>query len=61
MKMAINNSDAVVIGSDEIDDDLKQYIESVDVPILEKPDDEVIGKVYSAFYDKVLESAIVTP
>lgn len=61
MKMAINNSDALVIGSDEIDDELKQYIESVGVPILEKPDDEVIGKVYSAFYDKVLESAIVTP
>ena len=61
MEMAINNSDALVIGSDEIDDNLKQYINNLNVPILEKPDDEEIGKVYSAFYDKILESATVAP
>jgi len=39
MQMSIDNSDALVIGSDDIDDNLKQYINNQNVPILEKPDE----------------------
>jgi starch synthase len=59
VEMAINNSDALVIASDEIDKELIQYIEDANVPVLEKPDDEEIKKVYSEFYDKILESVVV--
>jgi starch synthase len=59
IEMAINNSDALVVASDDIDKEIKQYIEDANVPVLEKPDDEDIKKVYSEFYDKILESVAV--
>jgi starch synthase len=58
-KLAIKHSDAVVFGSSEVEEELKQYTAEIDVPTLEKPDDEVMGKVYSEFYDKIMEAAEV--
>jgi len=59
IELAINNSDALVIASDEIENDIAQYITNANVPVLEKPDDEEIGSVYSAFYDKLMETVTV--
>jgi starch synthase len=59
VEMAISNSDALVVASDEIDKELMQYIEDANVPVLEKPDEEEIKKAYSEFYDKIMESATI--
>lgn len=60
LEIAVKNADALVVASEEIDKDLMQYIKDANVPVLDKPDDEEIGKVYSAFYDKVMENVTVT-
>lgn len=60
VQVAIAHADGLVRASEEIDEELLQYINDRGVPVLEKPDDEEIGKVYSGFYDKLLEGATVT-
>ena len=54
IKVAIDNSDAIVIASEKIDDDLMQQINEADVPVLEKPEEENCKKAYSGFYDELL-------
>jgi len=60
IKLAVKYSDAVVINSDAVDDELVQFIKNTGVPILDKPDEDNMGKEYSGFYDKILESNTVT-
>lgn len=56
-KLAITHADALVFGSEEMDPEVQQYIENSNVPVFNKPDEEEMGKKYSAFYDKILETA----
>jgi starch synthase len=53
-KLAINLSDATIIGSNEIDKSILKYIKSLKKPVLEyKPEEEYID-AYSDFYDEIL-------
>jgi len=53
-KMAIDMSDAAIIGSSEINKSIYKYIKSVKKPVLEyKPEEEYID-AYSDFYDEIL-------
>ena len=56
MKLAINNSDAVIIGSEEISKELETYIEGLDKPVLAFQQMEDMEREYLEFYQtKVLE------
>ncbi len=53
-KMAIDMSDATIIGSTEINKSIHKYIKSLKKPVLEyKPEEEYID-AYSDFYDEIL-------
>jgi starch synthase len=53
-KLAITNSDAVIMGSEKINSELKTFIEEWGMPVLEyKGEDEYIDK-YSDFYDELI-------
>ena len=56
MKVAINNSDAVIIGSEDISKELETYIEGLDKPVLAFQQMEDMEREYLEFYQtKVLE------
>ena len=56
MKIAINNSDAVIIGSEDISKELETYIEGLDKPVLAFQQMEDMEREYLEFYQtKVLE------
>jgi starch synthase len=53
-RMAIELSDAVIFGSNEINKSIHKYIKSLKKPVLEyKPEEEYID-AYSDFYDELL-------
>jgi len=53
-RMAIEMSDAAIIGSNEINKSIHKYINSLEKPVLEyKPEEEYID-AYSDFYDEIL-------
>jgi starch synthase len=53
-KLAIDMSDATIIGSSEINKSIHNYIKSIKKPVLEyKPEEEYID-AYSDFYDEIL-------
>lgn len=54
-KLAIDYSDAIISGSEEIDAELKSYVEASGKPFLSyKNEEEMIGG-FNSFYDEVLE------
>lgn len=53
-KAAIENSDAVILGSPEINKELAAYIKKSDKPVLEYHPLETYLDAYSNFYDEVL-------
>ena len=56
MKIAIKNSDAVIIGSKEIPEGLSQYLESIDKPVLKYHNMDDFSQAYLDFYEsKVLQ------
>jgi len=56
MKVAINNSDAVIIGSEDISKELETYIEGLDKPVLAFQQMEDMEREYLEFYQtKVLK------
>ena len=56
MKVAIDNSDAIVVGSETISDDLVKYLENVKQPVLEYKAPSEFASAYEAFYTtQVLE------
>ncbi|MBI4647062.1 MAG: glycogen/starch synthase [Bacteroidia bacterium] len=59
IKLAINNSDAIIIGSKKIQPDLLDYINSLDKSLLPYQDEESYIDIYSNFYDRILEEACV--
>ncbi|MGJ5642778.1 glycogen/starch synthase [Formosa sp. S-31] len=50
MKVAIDYSDAIIIGSEEIPEALSKHLESLDKPVLEYKDKEEFSEAYSNFY-----------
>lgn len=56
MKIAVKNSDAIIMGSKEVSDELKSFIKSQEVPVLEFQKPEDVEQSYLHFYEnKVLE------
>jgi starch synthase len=53
-KLAIRNSDGIIIGSDEIDSELTKYIRTIEKPVLEYQDENDYLDAYNDFYDKLL-------
>ena len=56
MKVAIQNSDAIIIGSEDIPKQLDEYIDSLSKPVLKYHKVEDFSQAYLDFYrDKVLK------
>lgn len=56
MKVAVQNSDAVIIGSQEIPEELQKYIDSLSKPVLKYHKVEDFSQAYLDFYcDEVLK------
>ncbi|MGM0624627.1 MAG: glycogen/starch synthase [Bacteroidota bacterium] len=55
-KLAIDNSDAVILGSKNIHPELASYVKEKKIPVLEYQDPENYVDAYSDFYDKILEA-----
>jgi len=53
-KLAIDNSDALIIGNDKINPEIEKYIQNTKKPILEYQDADNYIDAYSDFYDKIL-------
>ena len=55
MKVAINHSDALIVGSQEIPEELKNYLNDSDKPVLGYQDQDTFAEAYTEFYNtKVL-------
>ncbi|MDT0295291.1 glycogen/starch synthase [Mesonia ostreae] len=50
MKTAIDNSDALIKGSEELPEDLERYLEEKDLPTLEYKSKEEFAQAYQDFY-----------
>ncbi len=55
-KLAIDFSDGLIFGSQDINPDIKDYIEASNKPVLPFIEQDNIVQEYSKFYDKLLES-----
>jgi starch synthase len=53
-KLVVENSDGVIYGSQQINENLKKHIAETSKPVLEYHPDETYIDAYSDFYDKVL-------
>jgi starch synthase len=53
-KLAIKYSDGIIIGSEEINNDLTKYLEIIDKPVLKFQDESKYIDAYNDFYDKIL-------
>lgn len=53
-KLAVNYSDAAIIGSDNLNGELKNYIDKVEKPVLDFQTEETYVEKYNEFYDKIL-------
>lgn len=59
MKVAVKNSDAVIIGSDNLDQKLVDVLEGVEIPVLDYKKKEEFPSAYEAFYtEKVLGETV---
>ena len=57
-KLAINMSDAVIMGSDTINADIKKYININNKPILQYYNGDNYVDIYSDFYNKILTEIV---
>jgi len=53
-RLAIDNSDGIIIGSKEINDEVRKYVESQKKPLLGYQDEEEYIDAYNEFYDKIV-------
>src|ERR1035437_9650819 len=53
-KLAIKDSDGIIIGSEDINEELKKYLITVNKPVLEFKDETEYIDAYNDFYDKIL-------
>lgn len=58
-KMAINMSDAVIIGSEKINPEVQKHINTLKKPILQYQKKEEYINAYSNFYDKIIAGSFV--
>ena len=58
-KLAINEADAVIQGSEELDSDLAEHIGSLPKPKLDFQSPEKYLDAYSEFYDEILEESSI--
>lgn len=59
IKAAVEYSDGVIIGSPEINEDVRTFLEKSEKPVLEYQDPDQYIDVYSDFYDKVMAEEYV--
>jgi len=52
MKVAIDYSDALIIGSEDIPEDLNTYLEASDKPVLEYKSKDEFGEAYTTFFNE---------
>ncbi len=57
-KLAINNSDGIIFGSEKINPELLDYVKKIKKPYLDYFDESVYIDKYSDFYDKILNGKI---
>jgi len=50
MKVAIDNSDAIIVGSEEIPEELSEHLKTIDQPVLEFKQPDEFATAYEAFY-----------
>ncbi len=55
-KMAIDHSDGIIIASQDLEQELLDYVKSAGKPVLNHMGDEEYIKSYSEFYDQILEN-----
>lgn len=53
-KLAIKFSDAIIIGSEDIDEELRKHLATINKPVLEYKDENEYIDAYNDFYDKIL-------
>lgn len=58
MKLAINYSDGIIYGSQEIESDVKNYVAQSGLPSLEYHSEDAYIDAYSDFYDKILSEVV---
>jgi len=56
MKVAIKNSDAAIIGSQDLDEEIVKYLNTTKIPVLPYKKKEEFAQAYEEFYtEKVLD------
>lgn len=58
-KLAMNMSDAVIVGSSNINEPLKKHLNSLDKPVLQYQQSDSYVQAYAEFYDKVMTETLV--
>jgi starch synthase len=53
-KLAIKYSDAIIIGSEEINPELLKHVKTINKPVLNYQDESGYIDAYNDFYDKIL-------
>lgn len=56
-KLAVNMSDGIIIGSEQINKDLMKYVEKSNKLLLPYQNSETYVDAYSVFYDQVLNGS----
>ncbi len=57
-KLAVNNSDAIILGSEDIESSITDYIAKQNIPVLGYQAQEEYVDLYSDFYDKILNGTL---
>jgi starch synthase len=55
-KAAIEDSDAVIIGSEKINPEIEKHLKTIKKPVLPFQDEDTYIDAYSEFYDEVLKA-----
>ncbi len=58
-KLAIEMSDAIIFGSEIINNEIETFIQNINKPVLNHQNEEEYIDTYSEFYDEVLEHSFV--
>ncbi|HCT29570.1 MAG TPA: glycogen synthase [Bacteroidales bacterium] len=57
-KLAINFSDGIILGSEEINNDVNEYINSINKPVLPFQSKDTYIESFNNFYDQILNNSI---
>ena len=57
-KLAVNFSDGIILGSEEINKDVNEYINSIGKPVLPFQDKDSYVESFNNFYDQILNNSI---